>query len=64
MAQEIEIQQSIAHPNVVKMEGYFEDDDNVYILLELCTRRSLMELHKQRRAITGTEARYFTHQAS
>lgn len=44
------------------MEGFFEDEDNVYILLELCTRRSLMELHKRRRAVTEPEARYFTNQ--
>ncbi|KAK6746935.1 hypothetical protein RB195_000278 [Necator americanus] len=28
----------------------------------LCARRSLMELHKRRRAVTEPEARYFTHQ--
>lgn len=62
MAQEVQIQQMLSHPNVVKMEGFFEDQDNVYILLELCSRRSLMELHKRRRAVTEPEARYFTHQ--
>ena len=62
MKQEVQIQKALSHPNVVKMEGFFEDDDNVYILLELCSRRSLMELHKRRRAVTEPEARYFTHQ--
>lgn len=62
MTQEITIHKSLSHPHVVKMEGYFEDIDNVYILLELCSRRSLMELHKRRRAVTEPEARYFTHQ--
>jgi len=61
MTQEVQIQQSLSHPHVVKMEGFFEDSDNVYILLELCSRRSLMELHKRRRAVTEPEARYFTH---
>lgn len=62
MAQEIEIQKSLNHPHVVKMFSYFEDDDNVYILLELCPRRSLMELHKRRKIVTEPEARYFTKQ--
>uniref|UniRef100_A0A914HF39 Serine/threonine-protein kinase PLK n=1 Tax=Globodera rostochiensis TaxID=31243 RepID=A0A914HF39_GLORO len=62
MAQEIQIHQALSHPHVVKMEGFFEDEDNVYILLELCSRRSLMELHKRRKAVTEPEARYFTFQ--
>ncbi|CEF66638.1 Serine/threonine-protein kinase polo [Strongyloides ratti] len=62
MAQEIDIQKSLNHPHVVKMFDYFEDDDNVYILLELCPRRSLMELHKRRKTVTEPEARYFTKQ--
>uniref|UniRef100_A0A183BZ25 Serine/threonine-protein kinase PLK n=1 Tax=Globodera pallida TaxID=36090 RepID=A0A183BZ25_GLOPA len=62
MAQEIQIHQALSHPHVVKMEGFFEDEDNVYILLELCSRRSLMELHRRRKAVTEPEARYFTFQ--
>jgi polo-like kinase 1 len=62
MTQEIQIHRTLSHPHVVKLEGFFEDDDNVYILLELCPRRSLMELHKRRRHVTEPEARYFTHQ--
>lgn len=62
MAQEITIHQTLNHANVVKFETFFEDSDNVYILLELCARRSLMELHKRRKAVTEPEARYFTYQ--
>jgi polo-like kinase 1 len=47
---------------VVKLFSYFEDQNFVYIILELCRRRSLMELHKRRRAITDPETRYFMHQ--
>ena len=42
--------------------SFFEDSENVYILLELCRRRSLMELHKRRKAVTEPEARYFMKQ--
>ncbi|KFD49138.1 hypothetical protein M514_09962 [Trichuris suis] len=59
MAQEIEIHNKLCHENIVKFYRHFEDDENVYILLELCCRRSLMELHKRRRTITEPEARYF-----
>ena len=36
--------------------------DFVYIILELCRRRSLMELHKRRKAVTEPESRYFLNQ--
>lgn len=62
MSQEVSIHKTLSHPHVVKVEGCFEDSENVYVLLELCARRSLMELHKRRRAVTEPEARYFTHQ--
>ncbi|CAB4063862.1 PLK1 [Lepeophtheirus salmonis] len=42
--------------------SYFEDSNFVYIILELCRRRSLMELHKRRKAITEPETRYFMNQ--
>ncbi|KAI6170209.1 Serine/threonine-protein kinase PLK [Aphelenchoides besseyi] len=60
--QEVMIHATLKHPNVVRLDGHFEDADNVYVLLELCARRSLMELHKRRRTVTEPEARYFTHQ--
>uniref|UniRef100_A0A915B2S8 Serine/threonine-protein kinase PLK n=2 Tax=Parascaris univalens TaxID=6257 RepID=A0A915B2S8_PARUN len=61
MTQEIQIHRMLSHPHVVRLDGFFEDADNVYVLLELCSRRSLMELHKRRRAVTEPEARYFTN---
>ncbi|VDK65529.1 unnamed protein product [Onchocerca ochengi] len=62
MAQEIRIHRTLQHKHIVRMDGFFEDADNVYILLELCPRRSLMELHKRRKFVTEPEARYFTKQ--
>ena len=44
---------SISHPGVVKFERFFEDRDNVYILLELCTNQTMMELLKRRKRLTG-----------
>jgi polo-like kinase 1 len=62
MAMEIDIHQSLSHANVVGFHGFFEDKNHVYILLELCRRRSMMELHKRRKALTEPEVRYFLRQ--
>jgi len=62
MSQEIRLHKSVAHTHLVKLFSYFEDPNFVYIVLELCRKRSLMELHKRRKAITEPEARYFLHQ--
>ena len=51
MAHEITLHQTLAHPYVVKLYNYFEDSNFVFIILELCKRRSLMELHKRRKDI-------------
>lgn len=34
---EIKIHRTLQHPRVVRFEMFFEDRENVYILLELCT---------------------------
>lgn len=62
MAQEISIHRSLKHHNVVKFYSFFEDSANVYIILELCRRRSLMEMHKRRKNLTEPEVRYFMRQ--
>ena len=62
MAQEITLHKSLNHLYVVKLQSYFEDANFVYVILELCRRRSLMELHKRRKAITEPETRYFMKQ--
>lgn len=62
MAQEITLHKTLQHKYVVKLFSFFEDSNFVYIILELCRRRSLMELHKRRKAITEPETRYFMNQ--
>ena len=39
MTQEISIHRGVKHKHVVAFSSFFEDRDNVYILLELCRRR-------------------------
>jgi len=62
MTQEIKIHKSVRHQNIVKLYSYFEDQNFVYVVLELCRKKSLMELHKRRSAITEPETRYFMKQ--
>lgn len=36
---EIDLHRHLSHTNIVAFFGDFEDDSNIYILLELCTRK-------------------------
>uniref|UniRef100_A0A8D0GZP1 Serine/threonine-protein kinase PLK n=1 Tax=Sphenodon punctatus TaxID=8508 RepID=A0A8D0GZP1_SPHPU len=62
MSMEIAIHRSLQHRHVVGFQGFFEDSDFVFVVLELCRRRSLLELHKRRKALTEPEARYYLRQ--
>ncbi|XP_019876438.1 serine/threonine-protein kinase polo [Aethina tumida] len=62
MTQEIQIHQSLNHKNVVGFYNFFEDSMNIYIVLELCRKRSMMELHKRRKAISEPETRFYMKQ--
>jgi serine/threonine protein kinase len=59
---EISIHRSLRHPGIVGFERYFEDRENVYILLELCNHRSMMELMRRRKRLGEPEARFYTRQ--
>jgi len=59
---EIKIHKSLRHPNVVSFEHYFEDSENVYIILEMCHNQSLNELLKRRKRLTEVETLCFTAQ--
>ncbi|RXW18558.1 hypothetical protein EST38_g7293 [Candolleomyces aberdarensis] len=56
---EIKIHRSLDHPNIVTFQDCFEDDDNVYITLDLCRSGSLMDLLRRRRRFTEAETRFF-----
>ena len=59
---EIKIHKSMSHINIVKFENYFEDNENVYILLEICKNKTLNELSKRRKIISELEMRYYLAQ--
>ncbi|EIW78238.1 Pkinase-domain-containing protein [Coniophora puteana RWD-64-598 SS2] len=56
---EIKIHRSLSHPNIVRFADCFEDEDNVYMTLELCSSGSLMDMLRRRRRFTEPEARFF-----
>lgn len=62
MLQEIDIHRSIRHDHIVRFYSYFEDVNFIYIILELCNKKSMMELHKRRKTLTEPEIRYFVRQ--
>jgi polo-like kinase 1 len=59
---EIKIHRSLAHCNIVRFEHFFEDSENVYILLELCTNQTLSELIRRRKRLTELEVQCYASQ--
>jgi len=59
---EIKIHKSMSHSKVVHLEKYFEDKENVYIILELCPNLSLNDMLKRRKKFTDIEVRYYVSQ--
>ncbi|KAK0145291.1 Serine/threonine-protein kinase PLK3 [Merluccius polli] len=59
---EIELHKTLSHKHVVKFSHHFEDQENIYIFLELCSRKSLAHIWKARRTLTEPEVRYYLRQ--
>lgn len=59
---EVTVHRSLGHENVVRFFDYFEDERNVYIVIEHCRRKSLDHVLKVRRSLTEPEARYYVRQ--
>jgi len=59
---EIKIHRSLHQPNIVGFEHFFEDAENVYILLELCSNQTMNELLKRRKRLTELEVQCYLTQ--
>jgi len=59
---EIKIHRSVKHQNVAQFTHFFEDSENVYILLELCHNQSMNELLKRRKRLHELEVKCYTMQ--
>ena len=59
LKEEIEIHQSLNHDNIVKYKTRFEDDYNIYMILELCENGDLHSLLKTRKKLKEIEVQYY-----
>lgn len=59
---EIELHKTLQHKHVVQFYHHFEDQENIYILLEFCSRRSMAHILKVRKVLTEPEVRYYLRQ--
>ena len=56
---EIKIHKALHHTNIVKFEGYFEDNECVYLILELCTNQTLNDLMRRRKRLIEIEVQCY-----
>mmetsp|Transcript_34709 Transcript_34709/g.25849 ORF Transcript_34709/g.25849 Transcript_34709/m.25849 type:complete len:128 (+) Transcript_34709:247-630(+) len=56
---ERKILQQLKHPNVIRMEATFQDDENLYFVLEFAENGNLMKLLKNFRTLPAELARYY-----
>ncbi|EGR30363.1 polo, putative [Ichthyophthirius multifiliis] len=57
LKQEIKFQSSLNHQNVVKYYNSFEDQHNVYIVLEYCSNQTFKQLMERRNKLTEIEVK-------
>jgi polo-like kinase 1 len=57
---EIKIHRSLNHNHVVGFERFFEDAENVYIILELCTNQALNDLLRRRKRLHELEVQCYS----
>ena len=62
LTSEIKIHNSLTHDNVVRFDRYFEDPENVYLMLDICQNQSLSDLLRRRKRLHEVEARYYINQ--
>ena len=56
---EIKLHKKLHHENIVNFEHFFEDKENVYILLELCSNQTLNDLIKRRKRLSEIEVQCY-----
>ena len=59
---EINIHKSLHHENIVEFEHFFEDDENVYLILEMCQNQTLNELVKRKKRLHELEVQNYLSQ--
>uniref|UniRef100_A0A674IBX0 Uncharacterized protein n=1 Tax=Terrapene triunguis TaxID=2587831 RepID=A0A674IBX0_9SAUR len=59
---EIELHSHLSHRHVVGFHRHFADRDNIYMILEYCSHKSLAHILKARKTLTEPEVRYYLRQ--
>ncbi|KAF6233400.1 hypothetical protein HO173_008332 [Letharia columbiana] len=59
---ELQIHAKMRHPNIVEFHRAFTFKDSTYVVLELCSNGSIMDMVKKRRCLTLPEVRRLTVQ--
>ena len=59
---ELQIHAKMRHPNIVEFHRAFNFKDSTYVVLELCSNGSIMDMVKKRRCLTLPEVRRLTVQ--
>ena len=60
---EIQLHKDLNHPNIVQFHKFFHDEaNNVHIILEYCSMKSLLHVMKARKVLTEPEVRYYMKQ--
>lgn len=62
LKREMEVLKVCQHPNIIKMEDIFENQDNIFIVMELLTGGDLFSYLESRRfRLSEERARKITH---
>lgn len=56
LLREIKIQKKLNYPHIVRLHHYFEDGENVYLILEYCSNGSLFHLLRDKRKFSETDS--------
>lgn len=59
---ELKIQMYLNHPNIIKMYGYFDDDKNIYIILEVGTGGQLYHYLKKNHQLPEAKVAFLMKQ--
>jgi len=59
LMREVEVHKRLKHENIIRLINYFEDEENLYILLEYASKGSLFHLIKKKKYLTEDEAFFF-----
>nr|XP_023672273.1 serine/threonine-protein kinase PLK3-like [Paramormyrops kingsleyae] len=60
--QEVDILKKLQHRHVVSFSHYTEDENFMYIFMELCSRGSMLDIVQERESLTNAEVRYYMRQ--